>query len=333
MAMANVDRTTPSKSLLEDDFAQFNARVIRVSKRAAMYTLSAVTVAIGLFALSVFVVLLMRYVVVPRGPASVSQDLVFDYTLKHPLASTSFTPEKFVNSKILATNAIRGRIVNPNQEFELEIEFIVPESDHNAQVGMFQVHTKMLTPNGKALYESSIPGVLKYTSKEVRWLKTLVWWPFYAFGLMDEKQNVRVMAVKKYKEDRESPFTNLDVIIKPHSGSAKLPQIYEARARINISMGMLAKALYFYPLISFTVLVGMFWLSFSCIAFVVTVTSLLILGTKIDESFERVPSRYDVAIADAMDADITSKPIGSPSVSTSTGSILDDGIRRRNVVS
>jgi len=330
--MANCERAAPAKSLLEDDFAQFSARVRHVSKRAAMLTLSAAMVVMGLFTASVFVVLIMRYIVVPRGPASLAQDLVFDYTAQHPLATASFTPEKFANARATSIEDLNMRIVNPNQEFEVEIEFTVPESEYNADVGMFQVHTKMLTPNGKTLHESSRPGVLKYTSREVRWLKTIVWWPLYAFGFIEEQQNVHVMAVKKYREDRETPFTNIEVTMKPHAGSTKLPQIYEARVRINLSMGMLAKALYFYPIISFGVLVMMFWSSFTFIAFSFTVISLLVMGTKIDDSVEHVPSKYDAAIADAMDTDITSKKPSVTSVSTgSTGSILDNGIRRRNI--
>ena len=327
--MANSEREAPSKSLLEDDFAQFSARVRGVSKRAAMFTLNAAMVVMGCFMVSVFVVLIMRYIFVPRGPASLAQDLVFDYTAQHPLATASFTPDKFANVRAPSVEDLNTRIVNPNQEFEVEIEFTLPESEYNAHVGMFQVQTKLLASNGKKLHESSRPGVLKYTSREVRWLKTIVWWPLYAFGFIDEQQNVHVTAVKKYREDRETPFTNIEVTMKPHAGSSKLPQIYEARARINLTMGMLAKALYFYPIISFAVLVMMFWSSLTLIAFSFTVISLLVMGTKIDDSVEHVPSKYDAAIADAMDADITSK---TPTVtSVSTGSILDDGIRRRNV--
>ena len=35
--------------------------------------------------------------------------------------------------------------------------------------------------------------------------------------------------------------------MKPHAGSARLPQIYEARAIVHLSMNFVAKLLYFYP--------------------------------------------------------------------------------------
>ena len=84
-------------SLLEEDWIAFSARVRGVCKRSAKITLNAAFTSLVLLLLSIFTVLLVRFVVVPRGPVSLTQDLVFDYTTQAPLARASFLEEKFAN--------------------------------------------------------------------------------------------------------------------------------------------------------------------------------------------------------------------------------------------
>ena len=317
-------------TLLEHEWVEFSARVRRVCKRSAALTLSAAIISFGLLIASITCVFALRYIVVPRCPASLSQDLVFDYTAAAPVARVSFIPQKFANTG--ESKPRKGRIVSAKQNFDVDIEFVVPDSEYNVNVGMFQVNAKLLTPSGKTLLERSRPGIVKYTSKEVKWLKTIVWWPFHALGLIEEQQNVRVAMVQNYKEDSESPFTDIEVTMKPHAGSARLPQIYEARAIVHLSMNFVAKLLYFYPIASSFVLVGLFWSGFSFAAFVSTVISLLIMGSKIDEKDAESPmkpdeiGKYARAIADAMDSAESSQ-----APAHTTNGMMDEGLRRRNV--
>jgi len=311
---------------------EFSARVRRVCKRSAVLTLSAAMISFGLLIVSFMCVFLLRYIVVPRGPASLTKDLVFDYTAAAPVARVSFMAQKFANTE--ESKPLKERIVSPKQNFDVDIEFVVPDSEYNVNVGMFQVNAKLLTPSGKTLLERSRPGIVKYTSKEVKWLKTIVWWPLHALGLIDEQQNVRVAMVQNYREDNESPFTDIEVTMKPHAGSARLPQIYEARAVIHLSMSFIASVLYFYPIASSIVLVGLFWLGLSFAAFTSTVISLLITGSKIDERDAKPPmkpteiSKYAAAIADVMDSAESSH---EPAHTTSASGMLDEGLRRRNI--
>jgi seipin len=325
-------------SLLEEDWIAFSARVRGVCKRSAKITLNAAFTSLVLLLLSIFTVLLVRFVVVPRGPVSLTQDLVFDYTTQAPLARASFLEEKFANVPVNFQEDSSKRILRPKQSFDIDVEFTVPESDFNVNVGMFQVNVKLLTPGGKLLLESSRPGIVKYTSKEVKWLRTIVWWPFHALGLIEEQQNVRVTMVKNYQEDSETPFTDIQVIMKPHAGSSKLPQIYEACATIHLSMNIFAKALYFYPLTSFVVLVSLLWSGLNFTAFSLSVISLLVMGSNMEVpstttasgSVTTSKSKYDTMIADGVDLAKASQA-GSPPVSEVTRDLLDDGLRRRNV--
>ena len=170
-------------TLLEHEWVEFSARVRRVCKRSAALTLSAAIISFGLLIASITCVFALRYIVVPRGPASLSQDLVFDYTAAAPVARVSFIPQKFANTG--ESKPRKGRIVSAKQNFDVDIEFVVPDSEYNVNVGMFQVNAKLLTPSGKTLLERSRPGIVKYTSKEVKWLKTIVWWPFHALGFIE----------------------------------------------------------------------------------------------------------------------------------------------------
>ena len=322
------------RTMLEEDFAEFSARVRRVCKRAATLTLSAALIAGALLILSVILVFTTRFFLVPSGPASLTQDLVFDYTSTSPVAKASFVREKFGERQSQTSN-VRERMLSPRQNFDVEIEFIVPNSEYNFDVGMFQVDAKMKTRQGKTLVDASRPGIVKYTSKEVKWLKTIVWWPLHALGLIDEQQNIQITMVKNYKENAEAPFTDIEVTMKPRAGSTKLPQIYEARAIIHLSMGIFVKILYFYPMTSFVIIVGLLWSSLSCFAFFVTALSLLIMGTQLDEtvglstSKSREQSKYAGAIADAMDSVVSSQAPGH----VNRADLLDEGLRRRNVAS
>jgi hypothetical protein len=97
-------------------------------------------------------------------------------------------------------------------------------------------------------------------------------------------------------------------------------------------MNFVAKLLYFYPIASSFVLVGLFWSGFSFAAFVSTVISLLIMGSKIDEKDAESPmkpdeiGKYARAIADAMDSAESSQ-----APAHTTNGMMDEGLRRRNV--
>ena len=329
-----VAATEETKSALDGEFAAFSARVRRVWKRSASFTLSAALTSFALFLGSVVLVALTRYIVVPRGPASLTRDLVFDYTAATPSAKASFVVEKFANLRLEPD--VRRRVVNPKQTFDVEIEFVMPESEHNAHVGMFQVNAKLLTPGGVELLGHSRPAIVKYTSKEVKWLKTIVWWPLHAIGVIEERQTVRVTMVERYKEDAASPFTDIEVTMRPHAGSSKLPQIYEARAIIHLSMSQFARVLYFYPIFSSVVLVVALWCSSSMMAFVCLMFFLVVSSSKMDEDDIR-PSpvrtkeaaKFDRAIADAMDSLDSSMSGQAPAQVTNGNRLLDDGLRRR----
>lgn len=148
---------------------------------------------------------------------------------------------------------------------------------------------------------------------------------------------MRVTMVEHYKEDAASPFTDIEVTMRPHAGSSKLPQIYEARAIIHLSMSRFARVLYFYPIFSSVVLVGVLWCSSSMMAFVCLMFFLIVSGSKMDEDeIKRSPVRttatakFDRAIADAMDSMDSSTSGEAPAqVTTSGNGLLDDGLRRR----
>ena len=91
---------------------------------------------------------------------------MFDYTSTSPVAKASFVREKFGERQSQTSN-VRERMLSPRQNFDVEIEFIVPNSEYNFDVGMFQVDAKMKTRQGKTLVDASRPGIVKYTSKEV----------------------------------------------------------------------------------------------------------------------------------------------------------------------
>jgi hypothetical protein len=55
------------------------------------------------------------------------------------------------------------------------------------------------------LANATRPASLRYASAEVRWLRLLVNWPWYAFGLAEEKQTVALPMFRGLLEKREAP--------------------------------------------------------------------------------------------------------------------------------
>ena len=317
-------------TVLDDDFAEFSARVRGAWKRSATFTLSAVVTSLVMLMVSTMAVGVTRYVVVPRGPASLTTDLAFDYTSTAPTARASFAAVKFANVE----PGEGARILSPKQTFDVEVELVVPESEYNVNVGMFQVNAKLLTSTGQKLLERSRPGMVTYTSREVRWLKMLTRAPLHAMGMIDERQSVRVAVIENYKEDAASPFTSIEVTMKPHAGSEKLPQIYEARATIHLSMSRFASALYFYPIASSLILIGALWSSSSAVALVCLLFYVLINGSNMYETKTQPPVtlnqklKHAGAIADAIDSMDSTLSAHAPEQVNAT-SILDHGLRHR----
>ena len=169
---------------------------------------------------------------------------------------------------------MKERIVSPYSTFDVHVRLEVPESTHNQNVGMFQVKAELVTQKGETISDSMRPAVLRYRSPLVRWIRTVVYWPFHVAGFVEEKQTIDVHMFSKIREGRD--FTQAAVRLLPRENDTRrIPEVYSASATIALRMNLMQKALYFYPFISTITLIMFNW--FCLNAFVIVVTSLFFL--------------------------------------------------------
>ena len=181
---------------------------------------------------------------------------------------------------------MRSRLLDPGQKYDVGVSIVVPETPANREAGMFQVYAELMTARGDVLAAATRPASLRYASAEVRWLRLLVHWPWYAFGLAEEKQTLSLPMFVGLHEKRDEPFTAIRVVIKSTHHHRLLPlnddnwgggggqryykavpppQVYSAHANVNLVMGVLTRVMYSYPASSFVVMLVVTW-GYMCMA-------------------------------------------------------------------
>lgn len=148
----------------------------------------------------------------------------------------------------------------------MSVSIVMPETPANREAGMFQVSAELMNARGDVLANATRPASLRFASAEVRWLRLLVHWPWYAFGLAEEKQSMALPMFTGLLEKRDQPFTAIRVGIKPHAhGPKTLPQLYSAHANVDLAMGVLTRVMYSYPASSFVLMLVVTW-GYMCVA-------------------------------------------------------------------
>ena len=208
-----------------------------------------------------------RFVFVPGGPSTTHQELVFDFTAPSPVAIASFlSPATLAimpsDPARVTTEMMRGaRLLSSGQRFDVSVVLVVPETPHNAAAGVFQVRAELLDARGDAVANATRPASLRYASREVRWVKLLTRWPFYAAGLAEEKQTMKLPMFVGATEARDAPFVGVRVEVAPRAGAGPeaVPHVYAAHADVELNMGALRKFLYYYPASSFVLMIAVTW--------------------------------------------------------------------------
>ncbi|KAJ4824139.1 hypothetical protein Tsubulata_043912, partial [Turnera subulata] len=160
-------------------------------------------------------------------PVYVRERLLFDYSNVNPTAVFAFggLDHGIFNRK--------SQIVAPvGHTFHVSLQLLMPESDYNWQVGVFQLTAQVLTEiNGSVKAESSQPCILRFRSLPIRLLRTLIMSVPLTLGIYEETQKISVDMIK-FKEGH--PRTKaIKVTLVPRAGTLYLPQLYEAEILIK----------------------------------------------------------------------------------------------------
>ncbi|KAL3523321.1 hypothetical protein ACH5RR_016155 [Cinchona calisaya] len=164
---------------------------------------------------------LVRYWV--EEPVFVRERLHFDYTEVHPEAvffldgDGAFEGHRLLNKK-------RG--VPVGHTFYVSLGFLMPESDYNREIGVFQVTAELISSNGNILAKSSHPCMLQFRSWPIRMMRTFLMGLPLLLGITAETQRLTI-AMLKHKEG--FPRTEaIRLTLIPRAGTYSLPQLYKA---------------------------------------------------------------------------------------------------------
>lgn len=191
-----------------------------------------------------------------------SYPLVFDYRLPEPTATTVLSPSKAAPKwePINATAELEPgkRVVLQGQRFNVMLHLRLPESEHNMNLGVFQVSALALSPTGQVLASTSIPCTVHYTSIPRRVIRATLLAVPMMLGLVNEIQDLDLDLFKGVAGS--TPLTSIKVILHPAAGAPArtgLPQVFSARLRVKTLYWGSSLWLALWPLSSFVWIMGL----------------------------------------------------------------------------
>ncbi|KAK7340366.1 hypothetical protein VNO77_21068 [Canavalia gladiata] len=161
-------------------------------------------------------------------PVFVKENLQFDYTEAHPMAVFLFND---------GVSGVKGPIkkkqisVPVGHTFLASLALVMPESEFNRELGMFQITAEILSVNGNVIAQSSQPCMLRFRSSPIRLARTFMMGVPLVLGFSGETQNINVEILRHREESRRS--NSIRVTLHPRAGTSYLPQLYKAEIVIN----------------------------------------------------------------------------------------------------
>ncbi|XP_028790617.1 seipin-1-like [Neltuma alba] len=162
-------------------------------------------------------------------PVFAREELHFDYTDAHPTAVFSFDAGLISGLEGYSNNKQIG--IPIGHTFYISLVLVMPESDFNREIGVFQLSAELLSVNGNVTVKSSQPIMLRYRSFPVRLARTLIMGMPLLLGISEETQKINV-EILKHKEDNRRTKA-IKAIMCPRAGTSSLPQIYKAEIVMN----------------------------------------------------------------------------------------------------
>ncbi|KAF7048527.1 hypothetical protein CFC21_057279 [Triticum aestivum] len=190
------------------------ARRAAVGVLAAAFTFAALAVALVASLLLGFV--LIRHWV--EDPVTVRQPLYFDYTEPQPSAAVALVPP--------AGHSVR-----------VSMSLLLPDSDHNRQIGVFQIKTEAITPSGSTVASATQPYMLRYKSAPVRLAQSALTIVPLALGMRSESQSATLKLLQYWEGHGRHKRTRLiRVSLQPRAMTVHLPQVYRAEITVQTAL-------------------------------------------------------------------------------------------------
>ncbi|CAO2824344.1 unnamed protein product [Amaranthus hypochondriacus] len=191
--------------------------------------------------------LLMRYYVVEE-PFQLKQGLNFDYTKTKPVAfvpivicSTSECTDK---NEVVDTSRF-VRVIPFKHKLQTTVIMVLPESDYNRNLGIFQVRAEFLSENGKSLASFSHPCMLAFRSQPIRLLLTFFKIVPLVAGYLSETQTLK-LTFNGYHEG-VIPTACLKITMEQRAEfrpGAGIPEVYDAFVHLESELPFFKRILW-----------------------------------------------------------------------------------------
>lgn len=205
------------------------AAAASLGRRAAVGVLAAAFTFAALAA--VFVAsLLLGFVLVRHcveDPVTVRQPLYFDYTEPQPSAAVALGG---------AWGAV-APLLPEGHSVRVSLALLLPDSDHNRQIGVFQIKAEAIAPNGSTIASTTQPYMLRYKSTPVRLAQSALTIVPLVMGVRSESQSA-TLKILQYREGhgRHKRTGLIRVSLQPRAMTVHLPQLYKAEITVQTAL-------------------------------------------------------------------------------------------------
>ncbi|KAL6959043.1 hypothetical protein U1Q18_014618 [Sarracenia purpurea var. burkii] len=200
------------------------ARKIGVGILGAVYVSMVATMVMG-FSVVVGVGLVHLWV---EEPVLVREKLYFDYTEIRPLTVFSFADGGGGRGGNYRTKKMG---VPVGHTFHVSLVLLLPESDFNRELGVFQLTAELISTRGDTIAKSSQSCMLRYQSLPIRLMRTLLLGIPLLLGITAETQKIMVPILKN--KERYPRIGVIRIYLVPRVGTSSVPQVYQAEIIIN----------------------------------------------------------------------------------------------------
>ncbi|CAA0832690.1 Putative adipose-regulatory protein (Seipin [Striga hermonthica] len=151
-----------------------------------------------------------------EGPIYTRVGLQFDYSEAHPMAVVRLGPTAPVG-----------------HTYHVSLLLLMPESDYNRDLGIFQLSAELVSAQGDIIAKSSLSCMLRFRSWPIRLTRTFLMGLPIILGITTETQTI-TFPILKHKESSSHPRTEyIRITMIPRAWIRSLPQFYDAEVLVR----------------------------------------------------------------------------------------------------
>lgn len=192
---------------------------------------------------------MIRYLV--QEPFHMQESLNFDYTRASPVALVPIVSCANAYSEVryhdVGGKSFARRVLPPNHKMQLTISLLMPESDYNRNLGVFQVRVDFLSENGEVTASSRLPCMLRFKSHILHYLETFLKSVPLLAGYSSEAQVIDVN-MRGFTEGYK-PTSCIRVILEQRAEyrtGAGIPEIYTATLLLESKLPLLRRFIWYW---------------------------------------------------------------------------------------